>query len=321
MMAKDATQALTETAGYFDDNIEVESFVAMGDRAVLAQYKAALVAGNDPTVGRPAAKSFIEVQVAAAKHHRGLLRRVYAAKKEEHKPQYDSALESVESQPQFDVHTGHATAAAKCAEARHGKYPVQQTKDIDTLYDGAKRIKERFRAFAETLRKKSNGKLNIKTLEVQVEATGKGGLVKGKKKKMMMATATELALKSQERVLEKTGTCVDRSKIWDCSGVCDVVRAGLEYGQVSELLQVLKLIMACDKDQESDLKKTSLGAGAEDIVIVRVKDRFTDPTDGGWADTMINFYFADDPNKHVAELQLTHTMLMTVRTEQGAHKG
>jgi hypothetical protein len=52
---------------------------------------------------------------------------------------------------------------------------------------------------------------------------------------------------------------------------------------------------------------------------VRIKDRFRFPTDGGWADTLINFYFADDPSLHVCEIQLVHQQMMTVRKEQGAH--
>ena len=40
----------------------------------------------------------------------------------------------------------------------------------------------------------------------------------------------------------------------------------------------------------------------EEIVVLRVKNRFANPTSGGWADFMISFTFRSDPNKHVCEV-------------------
>lgn len=39
------------------------------------------------------------------------------------------------------------------------------------------------------------------------------------------------------------------------------------------------------------------------IKLLRIKCRFTEPTPGGWADLLVNFYFVDDPFKHVVEVQ------------------
>ena len=55
--------------------------------------------------------------------------------------------------------------------------------------------------------------------------------------------------------------------------------------------------------------------------VVRIKDRFTNPTDAGWADTLVNLVFEDDGNGHVCEVQLVHNRMWTVRKEQGAHHG
>ena len=62
------------------------------------------------------------------------------------------------------------------------------------------------------------------------------------------------------------------------------------------------------------------GGVVEKICIVRAKSRFARPTSGGWGDIMVNFYFADDPNAHICELQLVHGQLYNVRKKMGAHE-
>ena len=41
----------------------------------------------------------------------------------------------------------------------------------------------------------------------------------------------------------------------------------------------------------------------EKIDVLRVKNRFAEPTSGGWADFMISFRFRSDPNQHVCEVR------------------
>merc|ERR1711920_194712 len=56
------------------------------------------------------------------------------------------------------------------------------------------------------------------------------------------------------------------------------------------------------------------------IRIVNIKDRFSTPTSGGWADAMVNFSFAHgDGTHHVMELQLQHAQMLVVRKEGKAH--
>ena len=45
-------------------------------------------------------------------------------------------------------------------------------------------------------------------------------------------------------------------------------------------------------------------AGKLGLVFVRKKDRFLSPSLGGWRDCMLNFYFQDDPHRHICELQV-----------------
>merc|ERR1719183_3021490 len=56
------------------------------------------------------------------------------------------------------------------------------------------------------------------------------------------------------------------------------------------------------------------------IRIIHLKDRFSKPTSGGWADAMVNFCFVhgDDTNL-VMELQLQHAQMLVVRKEGKAH--
>ena len=53
----------------------------------------------------------------------------------------------------------------------------------------------------------------------------------------------------------------------------------------TSMAQVIKIISAM-----MDL------AHAEEIIIVRIKDRFiSDPSTGGWRDVLLNVYFTSDP--------------------------
>ena len=60
-------------------------------------------------------------------------------------------------------------------------------------------------------------------------------------------------------------------------------------------------------------------ASRPDIAIVRVKNRFASPTDGGWRDIMLNIVFVDTMEMHVCELQFVHAKLLSVRKQLGAH--
>merc|ERR1711934_398983 len=57
------------------------------------------------------------------------------------------------------------------------------------------------------------------------------------------------------------------------------------------------------------------------IRMIQIKDRFTTPTSGGWADMMVNFSFVHgDSTHHTMELQLQHTQMLVVRKEGKAHE-
>ena len=58
----------------------------------------------------------------------------------------------------------------------------------------------------------------------------------------------------------------------------------------------------------------------DEIEVLRVKDRFGNPTSGGWRDVMINFKLKGDPTHHICEVQLVLEKLLVVRTQLGGHK-
>ena len=55
------------------------------------------------------------------------------------------------------------------------------------------------------------------------------------------------------------------------------------------------------------------------VQIVRIKDRFHEPSAGGWRDCMINYVCRDDPYAHICELQVSHTAMVATREGMHAH--
>ena len=113
--------------------------------------------------------------------------------------------------------------------------------------------------------------------------------------------ATPVPLKSMERVLEKVLMRPGAAR-GDCECVCDIVRDMV----VGESTAQLALLVRAFLDDE-------------EIVVVRLKDRFKKPSGGGWRDVMINYYVASDENKHVCEVQLVHKALLTARRGLPGH--
>merc|ERR1712032_1799413 len=58
---------------------------------------------------------------------------------------------------------------------------------------------------------------------------------------------------------------------------------------------------------------------SKEVTVCRIKDRFNEPSSAGWTDCMVNFYFNDDPHKHVCEVQLIHFKMLSQRTTQEGH--
>ena len=87
--------------------------------------------------------------------------------------------------------------------------------------------------------------------------------------------------------------------------VCDVRRGFIQARTMAQMVQVVQGLQQAEANAH--------------ISIVRIKDRFSRPSAGGWADAMLNFYFTDDPSRHICEVQVVHEHLMTARAGLGGH--
>ena len=110
----------------------------------------------------------------------------------------------------------------------------------------------------------------------------------------------------------------------DATPLCDVLRGSLQCKDFTMLVTALDLLKALDSEF-GDLEHAR--GMTQRIRLLRIKDRFTAPTSGGWADVLVNFVFEDNyattqnyAAKHVVELQLQHESLLLVRKEGGGHK-
>ena len=109
----------------------------------------------------------------------------------------------------------------------------------------------------------------------------------------------------------------------DARHLVDVLRGSLRCPNFTEITFVLELLLQLDVELGDPEKAKAAGIDLDkfQIVLICVKDRFTTPTSGGWADCLINFRFAHgDDTRHVMELQLQHEQMLVVRKEGKAHR-
>ena len=103
----------------------------------------------------------------------------------------------------------------------------------------------------------------------------------------------------------------------DATPLCDVLRGSLQCKDFTMLVTALEELKALDSEFGDVAQARGL---TQRIRLLRIKDRFANPTSGGWADVLVNFVLEDDAAKHVVELQLQHENLLLVRKEGGGHK-
>eukprot|EP00299_Pterocystis_sp_00344_P012716 c6140_g1_i2.p1 GENE.c6140_g1_i2~~c6140_g1_i2.p1 ORF type:complete len:246 (+),score=52.39 c6140_g1_i2:495-1232(+) len=132
--------------------------------------------------------------------------------------------------------------------------------------------------------------------------------------------------------LKGMGTCLEKARLpagtdWSVSRVCDVVRGGVEFDNMTQTLFFLELLVATDPSFAAQSKERGWDAEAvgitQKIKILLVKNRFGKPSTGGWAVCMINFSIRCNPSDddaHVCEVQLVHANMMLARTNMGAHR-
>ena len=108
----------------------------------------------------------------------------------------------------------------------------------------------------------------------------------------------------------------------DATRLSDVLRGSLECPDFTEIVFVLEMLQLLDVDMGDEEKAEAAGWDIKkfQIRISHIKDRFSHPTSGGWADALVNFSFVHGDDKHhVMELQLQHVQMLVVRKEGKAH--
>ena len=111
------------------------------------------------------------------------------------------------------------------------------------------------------------------------------------------------SLKHLFRALEKT--VVKHStdpNLGRADNVFDIVRCMVEYKTMDAMAKGVQALENC-----------------EDIIVLRVKDRFSEPTPGGWMDLMVSVMIKGDLSKHVCEVQFVHKKLLAVRKGMDGH--
>eukprot|EP00039_Didymoeca_costata_P009873 m.131604 g.131604 ORF g.131604 m.131604 type:complete len:906 (+) comp14629_c0_seq4:142-2859(+) len=277
-------------------------FLPMGDRDVM-QWASEKRKSKQMKKGskdqfdrlREIVKIFIEAEISLAPKNVQFLTQVHSSLKETHAHCYQGARQAIQRDSNFDT---FQELLSKAIQSLPDNIICQQTTpDIQELYDCAASAKMKYDSL-------------MSVIEVMTEQT-----------------FIQVDLKGENRVLEKSGLRPEEDRRFQCDKVLDVVRGSLASSNVRGLSENLRFLLSCDKTIrercELDGWWNALTKSKQniqtDIVIVRIKDRFTRPTEGGWSDVMINFYFADDTNKHICEAQLAHEEMMKVRVPQGAH--
>ena len=101
--------------------------------------------------------------------------------------------------------------------------------------------------------------------------------------------------KGEERICEKT--CTDYGG--DCRRIVDAARGSIICETLAELAAAIRVLLAD-------------GPGAP--MVLRVKDRLSEPASGGYRDVMLNM----EVEGHVCELQLHLAKLITIKSK--AHR-
>merc|ERR1712032_674579 len=135
-----------------------------------------------------------------------------------------------------------------------------------------------------------------------------------KKRNMYMTKAMwnrSSPLKTASRILAKAGqkhTSRD-SGYFDCSTIFDIVSGTLVFDTLADedggVLRGIRAVFECGKFQ-----------------VIRVKDRFSNPTSGCWRDVLINARMVSDDGtiqSHIVEIQLHQKDLREERMNVGGH--
>jgi len=230
-----------------------------------------------------------------AKNYIDLLTQQLDERRAEHKVIYSNTLRGIKREAGYTSFAPRsAELSAEAAKIRQGggRLVQRMAPSLFESYNHAAARKAQYDDFFDQVAKKSGG------------------------------VYTAVPLKHIYRSLEKMFLQGDDPRAQ--ATVLDIVRGLLKFDSMEKMQKALEYMFACDDRFPEGRRGGAYFAAAGNLPRVhvwRVKDRMAKPTSGGWADVMINFSFADDPNAHVCEIQFAHERMITDRKEGGAHHG
>ena len=133
--------------------------------------------------------------------------------------------------------------------------------------------------------------------------------------------------------LKKVGRCVEKLCLDPAQrGVLERATHDAEELNAEGILDMVRGMFTCNSMAHAHAVLRELvarfgapdGAGAR---LVRSKNRFEEPSGGGWMDCLVNVEVdlpdggGGPPGRYVCEVQIVHRQLLVVRTELGAHHG
>ena len=184
---------------------------------------------------------------------------------------------------------------------RQEQYRLQSTASFPTLRANAHAIYDRFNAFLAKLCEKCVG---AKRLKAPIKGTGRA------LEKMVLRRGAIAKIKA------------DGVEALDATKLVDILRGSINCPDFTEIVFLLELLLLLDVGMGNAQKAQAAGWNLDDfqIRLIHMKDRFSHPTSGGWADMLVNFSFAHgDETHHVMELQLQHQQMLVVRKAGKAH--
>lgn len=258
-------------------------------------------------------QSLLQNELVLSLQNTSLLRNVYSANYAGHRGMYESALNGIKVQPQYAPFMDRADQLAlsiqksrrresKIGDGEYTKKTQKGGLNIFSLYVEAHNVKQRYEHLLENLANRTGA--------VYMHAPMKKPL-----------RVLEKAMIETARVVTVDG--MNSARCWDTSCVLDVVRGALSFSSMNEMLMCLELLCATTTNKDALKEANDRGwnakaAGIEEkLDIVRIKNRFKEPTSGGWSDTLINFRFSG--TAHICEIQFVHSQMMLVRKQMGAH--
>ena len=235
----------------------------------------------------------VDAVKSAPEHASEVLTAIFDRERKSSLDTYQKQLRRARRDPTFPEFKGaSASVMSQLEKFNRKELRVQTASSFSELYSTAHSMLKRFNVFLANLAQKCSS-----TRALQAPLKGMG--------------------RALEKLVLRPGAA-DKVKMGgmdalDSTTLVDVLRGSLECPDFTEIVFILELLVLLDVDMGNAEKAKAQGWDLDkfQIRIVHIKDRFTTPTSGGWADAMVNFTFAHgDDTFQVMELQIQVRLLI-----------